>query len=218
MGKTAIILGATGLTGGILLNKLLLDERYTSIKVFGRSSTGKKHKKLSEFICDLLDPETYQNDFMGDEVYCCIGTTASKTPNKELYRKIDYGIPVSVAKLCHKKGIDTLLVVSAMGANKNSTVFYNRIKGEMEQDVLKQKVKRTYLIQPALIGGERDEKRILEWIFKKLFTVLNFILVGSLKKYRSIEPTVIANAMIKLANSDKKTRRIPSDLLAEIGK
>ncbi|XLS29062.1 NAD(P)H-binding protein [Flavobacteriaceae bacterium M23B6Z8] len=218
MNKTAIILGATGLTGGILLDKLLQDERYESIKVFGRNSVNRKHFKLQENICDLLDPETFESDFSGDEVYCCIGTTASKTKDKSQYRKIDHGIPVEIAKLCAKNEIKTLLVMSAMGANENSSLFYNRIKGEMERDVLAQGVERTFLVQPALIGGERSEKRLGEFIFKRVFSIFNFMLVGPLKKYRSIEPKTIANAMIYLANSEHETGRISSDQLLDIGK
>jgi uncharacterized protein YbjT (DUF2867 family) len=218
MKKTAIILGATGLTGGILVDRLLEDDRYEHIKVFGRNTLGITHEKLNEYICDLLNPETFENDFEGDEVYCCIGTTAAKTPDKARYKEIDYGIPVSLAGLCKKKGIPTLLVISAMGANKNSSVFYNRVKGEMEIAVLQQEVKHTFLMQPALIGGERAEKRWGELLFKKLFAVFNFILVGPLKKYQSIKPEIIVNAMIKLANGNYERGRIPSDRIAEIGK
>lgn len=218
MNKTAIILGATGLTGSIVLDKLLNDERYQSIKVFGRNSVHKEHSKLQENICNLLKPETFKSSFYGDEVFCCIGTTASKTQNKSQYKKIDHGIPVSAAKLASQNGMKTLLVMSALGANENSSVFYNRIKGEMERDVLKESVEKTFLIQPALIGGERNEKRWGELIFKKIFSVFNFLLVGPLKKYRSIKPETIAQAMIYLANSEWETGRIPSGQLAEIGK
>ncbi len=217
MKKTALIFGATGLTGSILVSKLLQDDRYETIKVFGRKSINMYHKKLVEHICNLFDPTTFEKDFYGDEVYCCIGTTAAKTPDKVLYKKIDYGIPVTLAKLCQQNGVPTLLIISSLGANKNSPVFYSRTKGEMEIDVLNQEVKRTFFIQPALISGNRKEKRSGELLFKKLFSFLNVFLIGPLKKYRSIEPQVIASAMIKLANGDYAPGRIPSDKLAQIG-
>lgn len=217
MKKTALIFGATGLTGSILVSKLLQDDRYKTVKVFGRKTINMYHVKLVEHICDLFDPATFEKDFYGDEVYCCIGTTAAKTPDKVLYKKIDYGIPVTIAKLCKQKGIPTLLIISSLGANKNSPVFYSRTKGEMEIEVRNQKVERTFFIQPALISGNRKEKRSGEMFFKKLFSFVNVLLVGPLKKYRSIKPQVIANAMIKLANGDYEPGRIPSDKLAEIG-
>lgn len=219
MKKTAIIIGATGLTGESVLNRLLNDDRYNCIKVFGRNSTEKHHKKLQEYICDLMDTDTFAKDFEGDEVYCCIGTTAAKTPDKNQYRKIDYGIPVSIASLCKQKDIETLIIISAMGANAKSRIFYNRIKGEMENAVLNMKIKKTILVQPGLIEGKRKEKRPVEFILRKLFSILNLFLVGSFKKYSSINTAVIANAMINLANSsDEISGRISSGELAKIGK
>ena len=114
MKKTAIILGASGLTGGLLLEKLIVDDRYESIKLFSRSSIKGLPNKVKQYIGDLLELAQFKNDFTGDEVYCCIGTTAKKTPDKSLYRNIDYGIPVAAAKLAKANGINTFLVISAM--------------------------------------------------------------------------------------------------------
>lgn len=164
MKKTAIILGASGLTGGLLLKKLIVDDRYESIKLFSRSSIKGLPNKVKQYIGNLLELEQFKNDFTGDEVYCCIGTTAKKTPDKSLYRDIDYGIPVATAKLAKANGINTFLVISAMGANKKSSVFYNRTKGEMEQEVLNQAIPRTSILRPSLIDGERNEQRLLEKI------------------------------------------------------
>tara|TARA_R110002050_G_scaffold536_3_gene3796 strand:+ start:2534 stop:3226 length:693 start_codon:yes stop_codon:yes gene_type:complete len=214
--KTAIILGATGLTGGFLLQMLLKDERYIRIKLFTRSSIGFSHPKLEEHIVDLLTLESYKNDFLADEVFCCIGTTKAKTPDTEMYRRIDFGIPVTAAKICRDTGINTFLVISAMGANSKSGVNYNRIKGEMEEAVLKCGIPNTYILQPSLIGGKRDEKRIGEWIAKRFMKVLDYILVGPLEKYRSIDPEVIATAMVWLANNNYEKTRIQSDEIRNI--
>lgn len=209
--KTAIILGATGLTGGILLDILLANDHYKKVILFSRSTVGITHPKLEECLIDLFELETEAEKFKADEVFCCIGTTKSKTPNKEVYKKIDYGIPLSAAKLCRKNGIPTFIMISALGANANSSIFYNRIKGEMERDVLKCNIPKTYIMQPSLIGGKREEKRVGEWIFKQLFGLFNLLLVGPLEKYRSIEPESIAKAMVWLANNDYDKIRIESD-------
>ncbi|MGY8914724.1 MAG: NAD(P)H-binding protein [Flavobacteriales bacterium] len=209
--KTAIILGATGLTGGILLDILLANDHYKKVILFSRSTVGITHPKLEECLIDLFELETEAEKFKADEVFCCIGTTKSKTPNKEVYKKIDYGIPLSAAKLCRKNGIPTFIMISALGANANSSIFYNRIKGEMERDVLKCNISKTYIMQPSLIGGKREEKRVGEWIFKQLFGLFNLLLVGPLEKYRSIEPESIAKAMVWLANNDYDKIRIESD-------
>ncbi len=193
--KTAIILGATGLTGGFLLQNLLNDPAYDKVKLFSRSSVGFKHEKLDEQLVDLLKLEDYKEHFTANEVYCCIGTTKNKTPDKETYKKIDFGIPVTAAKLCRENGIDTFLVISALGADANSSVFYNEVKGEMQHQVLEQGIANTYIFQPSLIAGDRDEERFFENLGIKTFKILNPLMLGSLKKYRSIPPETIAEAM-----------------------
>jgi len=214
--KTAILLGATGLTGGKLLELLLKDDAYQTIKLFSRSSVGFKDSKIQEYLGDMLDLESFVKDFHGDEVFCCIGTTKSKTPNKETYKNIDYGIPVNAAELCKQNGIETLIVVSALGASAESGVFYYRIKGEMEEAVLQVGLDKTHFLQPSLIGGQRNEKRIGEQIFKQLMKVVNFALVGPLEKYRTIQPEMIAKAMLLLANNPYPETRIESDEIKKL--
>lgn len=201
MKKIAIILGASGLTGSIWLEKLLKDERYENIKLFSRSKINDVPNKVTQFIGDLLELNQFEKDFTGDEVYCCIGTTLKKTPDKTIYKQIDYGIPVAAAKLSKKNNIATFLVISALGADANSSVFYNKTKGKMEQDVLQQQIKSTFILRPSLIGGNRNETRILEKIGLMIFKVIQPLFIGSLKKYKITEAEHIATAMIKLANT-----------------
>lgn len=214
--KTAIILGATGLTGGLLLQELLHDQRYDKIKLFSRSKVAVKDKKIEEHLIDLFKLEDHKKDFTANEVYCCIGTTKSKTPNEETYRKVDYGIPVNAAKIAKENGIENYLVISALGADESSKMFYNKTKGEMERDVLSQNIKNTYIFQPALIAGDRVEKRILENLAKNVMTVLNHVMIGPLKKYKSIHPQTIAKAMVIVANQKYSKTIIPSDQIKEI--
>ena len=216
MAKKAIIIGATGLTGGFLLNRLLQDDRYESILLFSRNSCNLKDDKIEEHLIDLFAIENYKEAFVADEVFCCIGTTKVKTPDEEMYLSIDYGIPVSLAKMCAKNNVNTLVVISALGANKKSKVFYNRTKGRMEEDVLREKINNTYILQPSLISGARNEKRFWEKMAKLFMRVLNPLFIGSLKKYRSIHPNTIVSTMIWLANNDYKSGRIPSDIIQEI--
>ncbi|MCM4160167.1 nucleoside-diphosphate sugar epimerase [Antarcticibacterium flavum] len=214
--KTAIILGATGLTGGILLQKLLEDPNYSKVKLFSRSSVAVKDNKIEEYLIDLFKLEDQKQLFTGDEVYCCVGTTKAKTPNEETYRKVDYGIPVAAAKLAAENNIPVYTVISALGASSESKIFYNRIKGEMEKDILEQKLPNTYIFQPSLIAGDRVESRTGENIAKKVMKVLNPLMIGPLKKYRSIQPAIIAAAMIKVAGEGYTKTFIPSNEIKEI--
>lgn len=211
MGKTAIIIGATGLTGNIVLNKLLSDDRYSTLKVFSRKNLHINNSKIIEKTGNLLDLKKFEDDFYADELYCCIGTTAKKTPDKEVYKKIDYGIPVSAAKMCKANNINTILIVSALGAHVKSPIFYNRIKGAMEQDVALEHIKNTYFLRPSIIIGNRNEKRMGESLGIYLFNFFQFLLIGKLKKYRAIHAEKIADKMIHLANSKPKSGIINSD-------
>ncbi len=211
MSKTAIILGATGLTGGILLQKLITDDRYAKIKLFSRKSVGISDPKIEEHIVDMLQLRDHAEKFTADEVFCCVGTTNAKTPDKELYHKIDYGIPVSAARLSKTNKINTFIVISALGANSESRIFYNRTKGEMENAILEFQLPKTHILQPSLIGGHRKEKRLGEYIFKILMKILDPLLLGPFKKYRMIDPETIVSAMIWLANYEFNGKRITSD-------
>ncbi|WP_299522749.1 NAD(P)H-binding protein [uncultured Lutibacter sp.] len=219
MKKTAIVLGATGLTGSLLLQLLIEDERYELIKLFSRKKITGLPSKVKQFIGNVIELETFKNDFTADEVFCCIGTTAKKTPNKELYKSIDYGIPVNAAKLAKANQINTFLVVSALGANAKSNIFYNKTKGEMERDVLQQNIGNTYILQPSIIGGNRNEIRIGEKIGLTLFKIIQPLFIGKLKKYKITEAKDIANTMVILANSKALTEKIiTSDYIKEISK
>lgn len=211
MKKTAIILGATGLTGSILLKKLLNDDRYDTIKLFSRKEIDGMPPKVKQFVGDILALETFKQDFVADEVFCCIGTTAKKTPDKTLYKKIDFGIPVSAAKQAKANGIPTFIVVSALGANVKSGIFYNKVKGEMEEAVLSEKIEKTHILQPSIIGGDRQEQRIGEKIGLFLFKILHPLLLGKLRKYRITAAEDIAATMIRLANSTSTETRITFD-------
>lgn len=215
--KTAIILGATGLTGNLLLKKLIADENYTAIKLFSRKLSGFTSPKIKEFIVDMLKLEQYAKDFAGDVVYCCIGTTAAKTKDKSLYKAIDFGIPVAAAKLTKENNIPTFIAISALGANAKSKVFYNRTKGKMEEAVLNEKIPNTHILRPSLIVGNRNENRPGEKIGAFVLNITNVFLVGKFKKYRSIEAECIANAMYKLAEGKHNNQIVESDKIQELG-
>ncbi|SDR99297.1 hypothetical protein SAMN05216503_1625 [Polaribacter sp. KT25b] len=215
MNKTAIILGATGLTGNLLLQKLINDDNYTSIKLFSRKKIEGLPLKVEQFIGNIIDLESFKSDFTADEVFCCIGTTLKKTPNKEVYRSIDYGIPTKAAKLSKENNIETFMVISALGASSKSALFYNKLKGEMEDSVLSFGIKNTYILQPSYIQGDRTENRPLERLYDVIFPIVNIFLIGNLKKYKIIKATTIADAMQNLASIKPTIKRIESDQIKE---
>ncbi len=215
MRKTAIILGATGLTGNHLLQQLLNNEEYEKVKVLTRKEVRYDHPKLEEHIIDLLKLGDYSDIFKGDVVFCCIGTTRAKTPDKELYRAIDYGIPVEAARLAKQNNISQYIVISALGADANSKVFYNRLKGEMERDVIAQEIPKTYIMRPSLIVGNRKEKRTGEDISKHIMQALDFAIP---KRYKPIQAKIIAQAMIKIAKGACTETFITSEEIKKIAR
>lgn len=214
--KTAIILGATGLTGNLLLNRLIEDDSYTTIKLFSRKTSGCSSPKVQEFIGDMLQLDDFKNDFAADVVFCCVGTTSAKTRDRSVYRAIDYGIPYTASKLAKELSIPTFLVISSLGANAQSKVFYSRTKGEMEQAVLSQDIPNTYILRPSLILGKRGERRIGESVGALIMKISKPLLVGKLKKYRAIKADRIAAAMISLAESNYKEQIVNSEVLQRI--
>jgi len=216
MSKTAIILGTSGLTGGIVLDKLLADERYSSIKLFSRKPSGVEHAKVKEYVVDLLNLEDSAADFTADEVYCCIGTTKKKTPDQKEYHKIDYGIPVAAAKLCVTNGVNTFIVISSMGANEKSSIFYSRTKGEMENAVLNEEILHKYVLRPGLIKGNRKEVCSGEKVTAAVMSFLDLFMLGGLKKYRSIQAERIAEAMVRLANDKPDLSILDSGMIQQI--
>lgn len=213
MKKTAIILGATGLTGSHLLELLLQDSDYERVKVFTRNKLPITHPKIEEHVIDLLKLSDFANEFTADVVFCCIGTTKAKTPNKELYRAIDYGIPVEAAKLANQNSINQFIVISALGANSESKVFYSQLKGKMERDVLAQHIEHTHLLQPSLIVGERKEKRTGEDFSKHLMKLFGFLIPA---RYKMIHGKTIAKAMIQLTRKPSNEEVIPSEKIKSI--
>jgi uncharacterized protein YbjT (DUF2867 family) len=216
MGFTAVIIGATGLTGGVLLNQILEDSRFDIVVTLSRKRIKNNHPKHENHLADLFDPQTYKDYLKGDHLFICTGTTQAKTPDKETYYKIEHDLPLQVAEVALKNGVKKVIAISALGANPNSRFVYNRGKGEMERDIEALAFAESYFVQPALIGGDREEKRSFESAWKKFQKLIDPLLIGFLKKYRTIEPDTIAKAMIYIAVNGYDKVRIESDELKEI--
>ncbi len=215
-GLKAVIVGATGLTGSHLLSQLLEDRRYVVVVTLSRKRVQQEHPKLLNFEVDLLDPITYEHHLKGDHLFICTGTTQAKTPNRQEYYKIEHDLPLTVAQTALKNGVCTLVVISALGADPSSRYRYNKGKGEMERDLEALGFDQSYFVQPALIGGVREEQRTIESLWKKFQKVIDPLLIGKLKKYRTIKPQTIASAMIEIAINGYPNARIASDELKKV--
>lgn len=201
---TAVILGANGLIGFNLLQLLIKDERYSHIYTISRSSLSISSEKITEIIADINNISDKIKNLSVDIFFCCIGTTKKKTPNENDYYKIDHDYPILVAKILQDNGCQTVSIISSVGANKNSTNFYLRLKGKVEESLISLNYKNTQIFRPSLLIGARKEKRFLEGIAQYIYPIFNLLLIGNLSKYKSIKAKEVAKAMSKLALIETK--------------
>ena len=204
MGKSAIILGASGLIGSKLLTNLLYNEEFTSVKIFVRKKLYMNHEKLVQIVTNFNDLELIKAEIKADEVFCCLGSTKSKTPDIETYRKIDVEYPLFFATAALANDAKAYHIVTAMGANAKSGNYYSKLKGEVENGLKMLSYSNLNIYRPSFLTGDRTENRPLENVMIPIMKVIDRLLVGKLKKYRSIDAGIVAKAMINQSNKNKK--------------
>lgn len=195
MAKTALIVGATGLVGKFCLSYLLMDKNYQKIIVLTRNPLPIKDEKIENIICEYEQLASYANRLVADDVFCCLGTTIGVAGSQENFKKIDLYYPLELAKITKKNGAKQFLVVSAMGANSKSSIFYNRVKGELQDTLKTIGFNTVHIFQPSLLTGIRKEFRAGERIAQVVTKIFRPLMFGPMKKYQPIEGMVVAYAM-----------------------
>ena len=197
--RSALIAGASGLVGRQLLAILLDSGYYQKVYVLTRRSLNLLHPKAVELVIDFDKLDKMQFPEVED-VFCCLGTTMKKAGSKEAFRKVDYTYPLELAKVAASSGASQYLLVSALGARKNSFFFYNRVKGEIEEDISKISLfKKVAIFRPSLLLGEREDERAGEGVAKVLMRLVKPFMRGPFRKYRPIHARTVANGMYKVA-------------------
>ena len=196
MNYKAVIAGASGLVGNLLLEQLLGHPAYAEVSVLVRKKLKVQHPKLKQILVDFDRLGDYQEEINGHALFCCLGTTRSKTPDLKIYRKIDHDYPVQLGKIGAKNSMPQLYLISSLGANASSPFFYPKLKGETEADIKQVEINRICIYQPSLLTGNRQERGIAERFATNLFKLVDPLLIGSLKKYKSISAETVAKAMV----------------------
>lgn len=212
--KTALVIGASGLTGSFLLSKLYADNSFKKIVAITRKPLNTRHKKLQNIIHDFDSLSEIENEIKADIFFCCLGSTIKKAGSKYAFKQSDYEYPLKFAQYAQQQNA-TFILVSAMGANTSSYFFYNKIKGLTEKDILALNNPKTYILRPSLILGPRKESRFGEDIAKLVFNYINFLFVGTFKKYRAIQAETIAQAMINIVAKEPAEIIIENDKIFE---
>lgn len=196
---TAVVVGASGLTGSYVVEELLKDEAFGLVRILLRRPVQLIHNKLQQEIVNFNDINDYTQKFgQGDIIFCCAGTTQKKVKgDKAAYEKIDFDIPVNAARIGIAKSYKKFLVVSSVGANEHASNFYLKLKGKTENAISKFEYESICFFRPSVLLGERKELRRGEKILQNGMKVLSLLLFGSLKKYRGINAADVARAMVK---------------------
>ncbi|MBL7811046.1 MAG: oxidoreductase [Bacteroidetes bacterium] len=192
--RTALIAGASGLTGSFLLQKLLDAPEYNAVKALVRKPLPITHPKLEQIITRFDDlPEL---NLQCEDVFCCMGTTIATAGSKEAFRRVDLEIPLALAREARKQGAQHYLLISAMGANEKSMIFYNRIKGELERELRQLDYPGLFIFHPSMLDGPRTENRTGERIGQALMRALDFLIP---KNYKIIHVEKVAQSMLQHA-------------------
>jgi uncharacterized protein YbjT (DUF2867 family) len=204
-GKTAILIGATGLVGEHCLRLLLASPRYSRVIAVTRRPLSLRHKKLQvlELSFDRLGEGL--SNVKADHAFCCLGTTIRKAGTKAEFHKVDYGYAFEFAHHMKANGAQHFLLVTALGANPGSSLFYNRVKGMLEMDTRGLGFDCLSIFQPSFLTGERSELRRGEALGIRLAALAAPFLRGPLSATHPVAGADVAAAMIAAAANEKAT-------------
>lgn len=194
--KTALITGASGLVGKYLTDLILEDKRYSSLTLLTRKPLNLIHEKLVQVPFDFDKPDA--RAVSADDIFCCLGTTIKTAGSKAEFYKVDYEYVKMIARMGHANGSKRFALVSSLGANKNSMVFYNKTKGAVEEAVSDIGYEGCYIFRPSILLGRRSEFRFGETMGKLL---IGTFAVALPRKYKPVPAVTVARKMIDVMNS-----------------
>ncbi|MCP5209027.1 MAG: NAD(P)H-binding protein [Hahellaceae bacterium] len=195
----ALVLGGSGLIGGLLLRRLLDSGKYQKVIAISRQRLPLAHSQLENIVDDMSNLAEVMRGLTATDVYCCLGTTMKVAGSEQKFRHVDYELPVIAAESARKSGATHFLVVSAIGANARSHFFYNRVKGELEAELKRLGFPYLTIMQPSLLLGDRDEQRVVEKVSGQIFGFLKPVMVGGLANIAPIDAENVANKMVEEA-------------------
>ena len=201
MPRRVLILGATGLVGSELVAQLLEDPDVSEVITVGRRRPAGESPKLHPHVFALEDMRKHSDIFGVDQLFCALGTTIRKAGSQQEFRRIDHDLPLDAARLGLERGARHFLLVSSLGADSSSRIFYNRVKGELEDHVRALAYPTVTIARPSLLLGPREERRRGEDFGKKMGWLFP-------PKYRPIEGRDVARALVRAAREDRPGVRI----------
>jgi len=199
--RTAVIAGASGLIGKELVQKLINSDQYRRIYVLSRKKSGLVNEKIVELVIDFEKINQLKFEEPVDDVFCTLGTTMKQAGSRDNFKKVDFEYVVALANLGKLAGASKFLVISAMGADSKSAVFYNKVKGMTEEALIKIGFKQLVIFRPSLLLGKRTEVRFAERLSGAFMKAFNFLIPDN---YKAIEAEKVAGSMLKMANNSSE--------------
>jgi len=196
---TAWLAGGSGLVGGELLARLLRDDTFKAVVSFGRRTLPFEDPKLTQLTVDFSKPSTLTTEVAPAVAFSCLGTTMKKAGSRGAFRAVDHDAVLAFARAARSRGAHTFVHVTALGADPRSRVFYNAVKGDLEQDVAHLGFDSVYALRPSILGGQRPESRPVE---RAALLVLG-ALGPLLGKYRPTPAGAVAEAMLAVASAPR---------------
>lgn len=205
---TALVFGSTGFIGSHVLRDLIASPDYSQVIAVVRKPLALSHPKLTVLIGDREALPALAPQLVADEVFIALGTTRKHTPDEAEYYRIDHDYPVEAAAIARQNGARAVFVVTAVGADAGSRIFYVRTKGEVERDITALDFDHTHIFRPSMIMGGRTEDRPAERLWIAAFRILGPLLLGPANRYRGIEAADVARAMLRAARTGSDKVRI----------
>lgn len=217
--RTALIAGASGLVGGFLLRQLLDASEYGRVVSLGRRTLALEHPKLVQVAADFAALEKVTADLRCRDAFCCLGTTIKQAGSRAAFRAVDHAAVLAFAWAARRHGAERFFVVSALGANVQSRIFYNRVKGETEEALEVIDFPLLAIFRPSLLLGRGENPRLGERVGEAVLWMAEPLLLGRLRKYRAIQAEVVARAMTRCALGDAQdgVLILSSDQIQELG-
>lgn len=207
--RVALLAGATGLVGQAVLAALLTDKRYAAVHCVGRRALTLKHPKLFSHVVDFATLSALPGIRHVDDVFIALGTTLKVAGSQAAFRALDFEAVLALARMGKALGATKLGVVSAMGANPASLVFYSRVKGEMEQALAQLDYPVLIMARPSLLTGDRDAlaqaARPAEKLGLLAMTLLKPLIPAN---YRPVAATQVAHALVNAVHSTERGTRV----------
>lgn len=196
--RTALVTGCTGLTGSRLLELLLEDSDYDRVIAVTRKPLSISHPKLTSVVVDFDKLEASAAALRCDDVFCCLGTTIRQAGSQEAFRKVDFVYPLEIGRITRAHGASRYFLLTALGSDAQSRIFYNRVKGEVEKAIQNLHFTTLHIFRPSMLLGPRTEARSGEFIGKVVMRIFDFAIP---RKYKAIEASKVARAMVDAAHT-----------------